>query len=76
MESTIVLWLTITIDIASLTIIFDYYFCLASSRYTIIDQILASFLEIVTQSGVAGIGLSDYQLIYCTRNISVDILHL
>ena len=37
---------------------------------TIIDHVLASFLERVTQSGVIDIGLSDHQLIYCTRKIS------
>ena len=37
---------------------------------TIIDHVLASFAERVTQSGVTDIGLSDYQLIYCTRKIS------
>ena len=37
---------------------------------TIIDQVLASFPKRVTQSGVIDIGLSDHQLIYCTRKIS------
>ena len=37
---------------------------------TIIDHVLASFPERVTQSGVIDIGLSDHQLIYCTRKIS------
>ena len=37
---------------------------------TIIDHVLASFPEKVTQSGVTDIGLSDHQLIYCTRKIS------
>ena len=37
---------------------------------TIIDHILASFPERVTQSAVIDIGLSDHQLIYCTRKIS------
>ena len=37
---------------------------------TIIDHILASFPERVTQSGVIDIGLSDHQLIHCTRKIS------
>ena len=41
-----------------------------SSSSTIIDHILASFPERVTQSGVIDIGLSDHQLIYCTRKIS------
>ena len=37
---------------------------------TIIEHVLASFPERVTQSGVIDIGLSDHQLIYCTRKIS------
>ena len=37
---------------------------------TIIGHVLASFPERVTQSGVVDIGLSDHQLIYCTRGIS------
>ena len=37
---------------------------------TIIDHVLASFPERVTQSGVIDISLSDHQLIYCTRKIS------
>ena len=37
---------------------------------TIIDHVLTSFPERVTQSGVIDIGLSDHQLIYCTRKIS------
>ena len=36
---------------------------------TIIDHVLASFPERVTQSGVIDISLSDHQLIYCTRKI-------
>ena len=41
-----------------------------SSSSTIIDRILASFPERVFQLGVIDIGLSDHQLIYCTRKIS------
>ena len=37
---------------------------------TIIDHVLASFPKRVTQSGAIDIGLSDHQLIYCTRKIS------
>ena len=37
---------------------------------TIIDHVLASFPERVAQSGVIDVGLSDHQLIYCTRKIS------
>ena len=41
-----------------------------TSSSTIIDHILASHLERVTQCGVIDISLSDHQLIYCTRKIS------
>ena len=41
-----------------------------SSSSTIIDHILVSFPERVTQSGVIDIGFSDHHLIYCTRKIS------
>ena len=37
---------------------------------TIIDHVLASFPKRVTQSGVIDIGLSDHQLIHCTKKIS------
>ena len=37
---------------------------------TIIDHILASYLERVTQQGIIDVGLSDHQLIFCTRKIS------
>ena len=37
---------------------------------TIIDHILASFPNIVSQQGVIDVGLSDHQIIYCTRKIS------
>ena len=37
---------------------------------TIIDRVLASFPEKITQSGALGIGLSDHQTIYYTRKIS------
>ena len=36
----------------------------------IIDHILASFPERVTQRGILNVGLSDHQLIYCTRKIT------
>ena len=39
-------------------------------RSTIIDYILTSYPERVTQGGVIDISLSDHQLIYCTRKIS------
>ena len=41
-----------------------------TSSSTIIDHILASYPERVTQCGVIDISLSDHQLIYCTRKIS------
>ena len=37
---------------------------------TIIDHILASHPEAVTQQGIIDVGLSDHQLIFCTRKIS------
>ena len=37
---------------------------------TIIDHILASYPERVTQQGIIDVGLSDHQLIFCTRKIS------
>ena len=37
---------------------------------TIIDYILASYPETVTQQDIIDEGLSDHQLIFCTRNIS------
>ena len=36
---------------------------------TIIDHILASYPEGVTQRGIIHVGLCDYQLIFCTRKI-------
>ena len=41
-----------------------------TSSSTIIDYILASYPERVTQCGVTDVSLSDHQLIYCTRKIS------
>ena len=40
------------------------------SSSTIIDHILASFPNRVPQQGVIDVGLSDHQIIYCTRKIS------
>ena len=37
---------------------------------TIIDHILASYPERVTQRGIIDVGLSDHQLIFCTRKLS------
>ena len=41
-----------------------------TSSSTIIDHILSSYKERVTQCGVIDISLSDHELIYCTRKIS------
>ena len=40
------------------------------STSTLIDHILASFLSRVSQKGVIDVGISDHQLIFCTRKIS------
>ena len=40
------------------------------SSSSIIDHILASFPDRVTQQGILNVGLSDHQLIYCTRKIT------
>ena len=40
------------------------------SSSTIIDHILASFPNRVLQQGVIDVGLSDHQIIYCSRKIS------
>ena len=37
--------------------------------WTLIDHIITSYEEKVTQSGVMNTSLSDHQLIFCTRNI-------
>ena len=44
--------------------------CITYNSTTIIDHILASHPEIVTQQGIIDVGLSDHQLIFCTRKIS------
>ena len=41
------------------------------SSSAIIDHILASFPDRVSQQGVIDVGLSDHQIIYCTRKISI-----
>ena len=43
---------------------------IACSSSSIIDHILASFPDRVTQRAILNVGLSDHQLIYCTRKIS------
>ena len=40
------------------------------SSSSIIDHILASFPDRVTQQGILNVRLSDHQLIYCTRKIT------
>ena len=40
------------------------------SSSTIIDHILASFPNRVSQQGVIDVGLSDHQIVYCSRKIS------
>ena len=40
------------------------------SNSNIIDHILASFPNRVSQQGVIDVGLSDHQIVYCTRKIS------
>ena len=37
------------------------------NSFSILDHVLASFLDNVSQSGVIEIGISNHQLIYCTR---------
>ena len=39
------------------------------SSSTIINHILASFPDRVPQQGVIDVGLSDHQIVYCTRKI-------
>ena len=40
------------------------------SGSSIIDHILASFTDRITHRGILSVGLSDHQLIYCTRKIT------
>ena len=37
---------------------------------SLIDHVLASLPDRISQEGVINVGLSDHQLIYCTRKIS------
>ena len=37
---------------------------------SILDHVLASFPDKVSQRGVIDVGISDHQLIYCTRKIA------
>ena len=41
--------------------------CITSSSSTIIDHILASYPDRVSQEGIIDIGISNHQLIFCTR---------
>ena len=43
---------------------------IAYSGSSIINHILASFHDRVTQQGILNVGLSDHQLLYCTRKIT------
>ena len=43
---------------------------MACSSTSLIDHILANLPELISQEGVINVGLSDHQLIYCTRKIS------
>ena len=38
--------------------------------FSLIDHILTTFPERVSQQGIIDVGLSDHQLIYCTRKLS------
>ena len=40
------------------------------STSTLIDHVLVRFPSRVSQKGVTGVGISDHQLIFCTRKIS------
>ena len=40
------------------------------STSSLIDHILTTFPERLSQQGIIGVGLPDHQLIYCTRNFS------
>ena len=40
------------------------------STFSLIDHILTTFPERVSQQGIIDVGLSDHQLIYCTRKFS------
>ena len=44
--------------------------CITCNWATIINHILASYPERVTQKGIIDVGLSDHQLIFCIRKIS------
>ena len=41
--------------------------CVAKATSTLLDHILTNSNELVSNSGVLDIGLSDHQLVFCTR---------
>ena len=43
--------------------------CSTSSLLCLLDQILTNASEKISQKGIINTGLSDHQLIYCTRKI-------
>ena len=45
------------------------------NRATLINHILASYSERVTRKGIIDVGLSDHQLIFCIRKISMIERH-
>ena len=47
----------------------------AKSSSTLLDHILTNSDEMITKSGVLNIGLSDHQLIFCTRKKQKSKLH-
>ena len=53
----------------SLEQIINHATCTTCSSSTLIDQILTTCREQISQSGVVDIGISDHQLIYLTRKL-------
>lgn len=45
--------------------------CVICNSFSIIDHVLATFLDMIFQSGVTDVGLSYHQLTYCTRKATV-----
>lgn len=41
--------------------------CLTYNSFSIFDHVLTNFPDRVSQSGLIDVGISDYQLIYCTK---------
>ena len=46
---------------------------LTCSSASLIDHILASFHDRISQEGVMNVGLSDHQLIYCTSRVELKL---